>query len=136
MYIIIGFAFFFSLCFCIGNRTTSCPPHTQHLASCLYRSQHPAVPIHTSKLSVYLLETKHAEHIVASSHFPIFKSIPLLFLLVATQIQGFISTQKDHCLELCLATTEIKHGTHAQKGFIPFQPCLMLKFFSKSHQLF
>lgn len=49
-----------------------------HLASCLNRSLYPAVPIHTSKLCVCLLETKHAKHIMAASHFPIAKSVSLL----------------------------------------------------------
>lgn len=49
-----------------------------HLASCLTRDLYPAEPIHISKLCVCLLETKHAKHIMAASHFLIVKSVLLL----------------------------------------------------------
>lgn len=85
------------LCSFIGNRLPHVLLILQRLASSLYRSQHPAVPIHTSKLFAYLLETKHRGHIMAASHFPIFKSISLRLASGITET-GFISIQKDHSL--------------------------------------
>lgn len=108
MYIIIGFAFF-SFCSCIGNRLPHVLLIPQRLASCLYRSKHPAVPIHTSKLSAYLLETKHTEHIKAASHFHIFKSVSLLFLSFASSEIGFICTPKDHRFNMLHTSGRVYH---------------------------
>lgn len=93
------------------------------------------MPIHTSKLSAYLLETKHTEHIMAASHFPTFKSISLPFFCHWQQrdIQ-FIFTQKDHSL-LPVSPNNTNATRYTCTGKVyPVIVLTSVEFFHDSHQ--
>lgn len=90
------------------------------------------MPIHTSKRSAYLLGTKLTEHIMAASHFPIFKSITLLFfsffLPLATQKNTVYFFPERPFSVTCVSQQDKCSTTHMR--FILLQPSPSADFFS------